>query len=250
MKLNVSQAIRKSLILFLLLALSGCVVYSRSSDPTRIRSTNSAIVLTPEPAEGRNISNVNGRIVVGTGMAVNDVDTVNGRITVEDGATARNIETVNGRVTIGGRNASVNDVETVNGRITAVNGGQIHGSAEAVNGRISLTNVTVGRSVKTSNGDIQLFESSVGQNVETRNGDIRLENSVIENDLIIQRRRIAGIWGLFDWDWNRQEVVIGPGSEIRGTLLARDEITLYVHESASVNNIVGATPQSYNRMRP
>ncbi|MCG8414480.1 MAG: hypothetical protein MI746_09715 [Pseudomonadales bacterium] len=183
-------------------------------------------------------------------MTVNDVDSVNGRITVEDGATARNVETVNGRVTIGGRNARVNDVETVNGRITAVSGGQIDGNARAVNGRISLSNVTVGRSVRTSNGDIQLFDVSVGENVETRTGDIRLENSVIENDVIIQRRRIRGILDIMNRNWGKQEVVIGPGSEIRGTLLARDEITLYVHESASVNNIVGASPLTYSGPRP
>jgi len=250
MKINTSILPLRILVILLLVSLSSCVIYSRSSDPTRIRSTNSAIVLTPEPQSGRNVSNVNGRIVVGTGMQVNDVETVNGRILIEDGAVARVVESVNGRIEIGGSSAQIAAVESVNGRITADNGGNITGTADSVNGRIHFSNVTVGKSIRTNNGDIRLYDVVVGENVETEHGDISLENSIIENDLIIREKRFSALSDLFNWNFGEQRVVVGPGSEIKGTLLAQEEITLYVHDTAIVNNIIGATPRSFSGSRP
>jgi len=36
------------------------------------------------------------------------------------------------------------------------------------------------------------------------------------------------------------KVIVGPDSEIKGSVIAHQEIELYVHESAKINGIVGA----------
>ncbi len=246
---NKLQMLKRLSAMVFIISLSGCVVYSQSTSPSRISSTNSAIVLAPEPAQGRDVHNVNGRVVIGAGMNANDVSTVNGRVTVENGATARSVHTVNGRVVLGGSETVVGSVDTVNGRIIATQGGEIGGTASTVNGRIELANVSVGRNVETNNGSINLFDVTVGENVESNRGDVRLENSIVERDLIIHHRNY-GLLGLFNWRINHPEIIIGPGSQIKGSLIAREEIHLYVHETASVNNIIGADPVVYRGSRP
>ena len=219
--------------------------------PNQVSSTNSAIVLTAEPPHRRDVSNVNGRIVIGSGMNVNDVRNVNGRIVVESGATTGNLRTVNGRVNIEGDVSINGNVNTVNGGITALSGGEINGSAGSVNGRVNFSNVSVGIDVTTTNGSIDLTDVTIGENIETTNGNISLENSVVERDLIVRERRwnngLFGLFGLFDRD---PKVIISPDSHVRGSLIAREKIRLYVHETASVDNIIGANPISYSGQRP
>ncbi len=250
MKIRDIFAIRNAIFVPLLLSLSSCIVHSRSHIGPWEEPSNSFTRYSDDTDHRGNVSDVNRTIVIKEGESVNNVDSVNGRVVIENGASARMIVSVNGRVVIDGAQARISNVETVNGRISAESGGVVSGTVEAINGNVDFTKVTVGESIKTSNGDILLFGVSVGANVETRNGDIRLENSVVENDLIIYERRISGLWDVFDWDWTKQEVIVGPDSEIKGTLLAGDEITLYVHETALINNIVGATPISYSGLRP
>jgi hypothetical protein len=192
----------------------------------------------------------NNTVFVPAGMNVKDIHTVNGRVVLERGASARSVSTVNGRVQVEGQGSFAGSVDTVNGRISVTHGGEIGGSATTVNGRIDLDNVAIGRNVESSNGSINLFDVTVGENVETRNGDVRLENSVVEQDLIIHSRyRVSLLW-LIDIKRDEPEIIVGPGSEIKGSLIARTDVRLYVHESASIGNIVGATPVIYSGNHP
>ncbi len=244
--------LRNLITILLALSLSSCIVYSRSTGirhsdaPLTPRASSPDYSTSTDVNNFGNVREVNRSVIIEDGRRVNDVWSTNGRVVIEDGAMARNVRTTNGRVVIGGSNTRVADITTVNGRISGDYGGQIAGDVEAVNGRVDFTNAAIGRSVKTANGHINLYSVTVGENVETRNGDVRLENTIIENDLIIKKRRLPGLLELLSWNWMDQEVVIGPGSEIKGTLVARNEITLYVHESATINNVIGATPVTYS----
>lgn len=252
MKLYSLYHLRILVTLLIASSLSSCIIYSRS---TGVRYSDAS--LTPKPISSTsttsvdvnsrgNIREVNKSIIIEDGWRVNDVRSTNGRITIEDGAVARNVTSTNGRVVIGGSNSRVTDIDTVNGRISAENGGQIDGTVEAVNGRVEFINAAIGRSIRTANGSIHLYSVTVGENVETRNGDIRLENTVVENDLIIRKRRPSGLLDFLSGSWTDQEIVIGPGTEIKGTLLASSEIDLYVHSTAKINNVIGATPVTYS----
>ena len=199
---------------------------------------------------GQDIHEHNNTVFVPTGMNVGDIDTVNGRVVLERGASARSVSTVNGRVQVEGQGSFAGSVDTVNGRISVTHGGEIGGSATTVNGRIDLDNVVIGRNVESSNGSINLFDTTVGENVETRNGDVRLENSVVEQDLIIHSRYRVSLLGLIDIKRDEPKIIVGPGSQIMGSLIARTDVHLYVHESASIGNIVGATPVIYSGGHP
>jgi len=199
---------------------------------------------------GQDIQRHNNTVFVPPGMSVKDINTVNGRVVLEKGASARSVSSVNGRVQVEGLGSFAGSVDTVNGRISATQGGGIGGNATTVNGRISVDGATVGRTVETANGSIYLLDAYVGENVETRNGDVRLENSVIEQDLIIRSRYRVSLLGLIDFKRDDPRIVVGPGSEIKGSLIARSDVRLYVHESAKIGNIVGAKPMTYSGRQP
>ncbi len=199
---------------------------------------------------GQDIEEHNNTVYVPRGMNVKDINTINGRVVLEGGASARSVSSVNGRVQVEGQGSYAGSVDTVNGRISAIEGGEIGGSATTVNGRINLDNVAVGRNVETSNGSIYLVDATVGKNIETRNGDVRLENSVVEQDLIIHSRYRVSLLGFIDIKRERPEIIVGPGSEIKGSLIARADVRLYVHESAKIGNIIGADPVMYNGRLP
>ena len=211
------------LILSLVLTLGACHIKVRgdgfrsSANDFDSRSSNRAH--NSETVSGQDIHKVNGSVIVASGTSANDVSTVNGRVLLERGSTARSVSTVNGRVEISGAGVIAKSVDTVNGRISATRGGEIGGSARTVNGRINLSNVAVGGNIGTSNGNIDLFDVSVGDSIETRNGDVRLENSIVEQDLLIRSRRKTSLFWIFDFPDRDPEIIIGPGSEIKGDLI-------------------------------
>lgn len=199
---------------------------------------------------GEDIEEHNNTVFVPAGMNVKDIRTVNGRVVLERGASARSVSTVNGRVQVEGEGSFAGNVDSVNGRINVSQGGEVGGSATSVNGRIVLDSVVVGRNVETSNGSINLVDATVGENIETRNGDVRLQNSVVEHNLIIHSRYRVSFLRFIDIKRDEPEIIVGPGSEIKGSLIARTDVRLYVHESASIGNIVGAIPVIYSGRRP
>lgn len=238
-----------SIILFCLLSLGGCIVHTTRNGLTDMQAVNRAIVVSAESEQGQDIRNINGRISVGGGMSVNNVSSVNGRIEIERDATASSVQGVNGRVELRENTSIEGDVHTVNGRINAVRGGSIGGNASSVNGHIRLTDFSVGNNVETTNGSINLIAVKVGHNVESRGGDITIESSVIERDVIIHKKRRNNLLWMPLWRIGKSEIVIGPNSEIKGNLIAREDIDLFVHESAKIGSIVGADPIFFSGRR-
>jgi hypothetical protein len=55
------------------------------------------------------------------------------------------------------------------------------------------------------------------------------------------------------WSWGKQKpprIVIGPDSEVGGALVFEREVELYVHATAKVGRITGATPVRYDGANP
>ncbi len=244
MKYNKRLDFGRVLVFTIFLTLTSCAVNYENRASNQI---NPGATITPETVTGPDINNGDRRVVVATGTQVNDVRNINGRVTVEAGASARNIRTYNGRIIIEGNGFVSGNVDTYNGGIRAIGGGEIKGNAEAFNGDIVLAHMTVGQNVQTANGRIDLSNVAIGENVETNGGDVMLENSIVEKDLIIHKRKG---FNFFELPVFRQKVVIGPESQIKGSLMVRRKVQLYVHETARINNIVGANAISYSGLQP
>lgn len=196
--------------------------------------------------DGRNISHVNRGITAEAGRAYGDLDTVNGGITIEDGATAEAVETVNGGISVGDK-ARVHSLETVNGGINAGQDVQVARGAETVNGGIRFGfRSSVGGDISTVNGGITIKQTRVQGRIETVNGDITVGNgSVVQGGILVERPQ--GI------SWGKRRVpriIIGPNAVVNGTLRFEREVELFVHPSAKIGTVTGATAKPYTDTLP
>ena len=207
-----------------------------------------ALLCAPPVLAQQDISKVNGSIVAQAGRPYGDVETVNGSITIESGASVRDAETVNGSIRaaddIGanslstvngsiraGQRATVrNDVETVNGSIFLGEGGRVGGNVETVNGAIGLVDVDLGGGIATVSGDVTV---GVGSHVT---GGIRVEKP-------------SSNWFPVQVNKRKPKIVIGPGAVVEGELVFEREVDLYVHETARVGKVTGASATAYSTQR-
>lgn len=198
----------------------------------------------------RSIDKVNSSITVEAGERYGDLETVNGSIRLGDGASADEVSTVNGGIQ-GGDDVSARSLETVNGSIRFGRKGKIAGSAETVNGAIFFDRGSVVRDdVSNVNGGIGLVGTEVGGNVETVAGDITVgADSHVKGHLRVQKPNRSG----FNWNWKKQEpprIVIGPNAVVDGPLVFEREVVLYVHDSARIGAVTGATAKRYSGATP
>lgn len=196
--------------------------------------------------EGGDISRVNGGITADAGQRYGDLGTVNGGITARRGAIAGDVETVNGGISLEDE-VKVDSLETVNGGIRAGERVRVARDAETVNGGISFDfHSRVGGDVSTVNGGITVKQTEVGGQIHTVGGDITVgARSVIRGGILVEKPR-----GL---NWGRQRmprVVIGPNAVVQGPLRFEREVELFVHPSAKVGAISGATARSYTDTLP
>lgn len=166
------------------------------------------------------MTSVNGSIHVGATCTIDgDCNTVNGRIMVGDGSHVRDLDTVNGRIAIGKGVEVDGDATTVNGSIVCGAGSKISGKVTTVNGRIELRNTVVDDEVTTVNGDILLAEKSV-----------------VRGDIVIKGRH-----GNFFDHHQHLEIRISGGSIVEGGIDVRDkdvEVTVYLDKDAVVKGQV------------
>jgi DUF4097 and DUF4098 domain-containing protein YvlB len=177
------------------------------------------------------LDTVNGSITIERGVRADSASTVNGSIDIDDQATVGTVETVNGGIDIGEAVVIERMVETVNGRIVIARGSQVHGKVETVNGRIALEGAEVGDGIATVNGDIE-----VGA------------DSIVRGGILIEKPNS----GWFNWG-NKQRtprVVIGPNAVVEGRLVFEREVELFVHETAKIGTVTGATAKSFSGARP
>lgn len=188
-------------------------------------------------SESDGASSVNGSVTVGAGAVVNgDVETVNGTIRIDENATIRDAETVNGTLRVAA-GVKAESLATVNGAIRIDENVTVDGSVEAVNGSINVAKGSqIARDLSNVNGEIELAGSEIGGDVSTVNGDVELsDGAIIKGDLIVEKP------GGFNWvnKSRKPEIVIGPGSQVQGTIRLEREVKLYVSESAKVGGVSG-----------
>jgi DUF4097 and DUF4098 domain-containing protein YvlB len=199
-------------------------------------------------AKGQDIDKVNGAIRTEAGVEYGDLDTVNGSITVKQGVRAESASTVNGSVDIDDQ-ATIGSVETVNGGVDIGEGVVVENDVETVNGAIEIERSSrIEGKVETVNGRIELEGAEIGKGIATVNGDVLVgADSIVRGGILIEKPN--GGW--FNWGKQRTpRVVIGPNAVVEGSLVFEREVELYVHESATVGTIKGATAKSFSGAQP
>lgn len=182
---------------------------------------------------------VNGGIQIERGARVRSAETVNGGILIAEGAEVGRAETVNGGIRIAGR-VRLGSAETVNGGIVLETGSHASGKLRTVNGSIRVgQGSTVEGEVATINGGIRLAGAEVRGLLRTVNGDIHLERGSRAGGIEIDSANRG--W----WNWGSEKlpkVVVGPDAVVAGPMVFKREVRLYVHASARIGEVRGATP--------
>ncbi len=174
------------------------------------------------------LDTVNGRIEIGASARVGDAETVNGGIKVADQARVGGLSTVNGGIRVGRDVEMGDDIGTVNGEIFVDRGGDIRGGVETVNGAIGLVDTDVAGDIETVNGDL-----TVGVDSHVRGG--------------IRYHEPSHQW--ISFNARDPRVIIGPNARVDGPLVFEHEVDLYVHESAQIGAVTGATAVRYEGAR-
>lgn len=196
----------------------------------------------------RDIDKVNGSITVDAGERYGDLGTVNGSITIGAGAHVADAETVNGSIRVS-ENVRVAGLSTVNGRIQVATGVAVQDDVSTVNGGIFVDRGgSVGGDVGSVNGAIGLVDTDVGGGLETVNGDITVGiGSHVKGGIHYQK---PGKQWISFGKRKPPRVVIGPNARVDGPLLFEREVVLYVHGSARIGPVTGATAVRYDGATP
>ncbi|MDE2085221.1 MAG: hypothetical protein KGI64_10200 [Xanthomonadaceae bacterium] len=193
------------------------------------------------------IDKVNGSIHVPDNATVGKLSTVNGSIHVGDGAHAISATTVNGSIHIGD-NDTLESLDTVNGGIHIGTGTKIAKTVEAVNGSIALAaGADASGKVSNVNGSIALDAAHVGGGIETTSGDIDIgANSRVEGGVLVNADRSWFHFGV----GHDPFIIIGPHAVVKGDLVFKRVVRLYVSDSATVGKIEGAKPIPFSGDKP
>lgn len=197
-------------------------------------------------AETGDISKVNDSIHIDNGEHVGNVSTVNGSIHIGASAVVSFVHTTNGSVNLESR-ATADKVETVNGSIHLGDGVQVHGRVHSVNGALHLgDNVDVTSDLTNVNGGIRVGASHVGGSIDTNAGSIDLgPNAHIDGGIKMGK---DNSWHL---GFNTPpEVVIKPGTVVKGTLHFEREVRLYVSDRATIGAVEGAEVHKFSGESP
>lgn len=197
------------------------------------------------PQEG--IDKVNGSITATAGDAFGDLETVNGSINIEAGARTHDAETVNGSIKVAER-AQTGDLGTVNGSIRLAESVQVNGNLETVNGSLFVDRGgKVQGGATTVNGAIGLVDTDLGKGIETANGDITVGVGSHVHGGITVKKPAASNWMPISIGKRRPpRIIIGPNAVVDGPLVFEREVKLYVHKSAKVGPVTGATAISFD----
>ena len=134
------------------------------------------------------------------------------------------------------------DVSKVNGSVSA-DAGQAYGDLDTVNGSIFTDRgTTIGGNVDTVNGAIGLVGTRLAGGIETVNGDITVGiGSHVTGGIKVEKPRGWSIKPRRD-----PRIIIGPNAVVEGPLVFERPVTLYVHTSAKVGPVTGATAKPFS----
>ncbi|UOV00272.1 hypothetical protein [Pseudoxanthomonas mexicana] len=200
-----------------------------------------ALATTPALAQ-QDVSKVNGSVSADAGQAYGDLETVNGSVSIAAGATVEDASTVNGSITVGDK-AQAASLETVNGAIRIGKDVQVRKDVETVNGSIFTDRgTTIGGNVDTVNGAIGLVGTQLAGGIETVNGDITVGiGSHVNGGIKVEKPR--------GWSMKPRRdprIIIGPNAVVEGPLVFERPVTLYVHTSARIGAVTGATAKPFS----
>ena len=185
---------------------------------------------------------MNGSVSADAGQAYGDLETVNGSVSIAAGATVEDASTVNGSITVGDK-AQAASLETVNGAIRIGKDVQVRKDVETVNGSIFTDRgTTIGGNVDTVNGAIGLVGTQLAGGIETVNGDITVGiGSHVKGGIKVEKPRGWSIKPRRD-----PRIIIGPNAVVEGPLVFERPVTLYVHTSARIGAVTGATAKPFS----
>ena len=194
-----------------------------------------------------NIDRVNGGIHVESGETAGKLETVNGGIHIDDHASVERAETVNGGIHLGA-SSHATSIETVNGGVRLAEGASVVEDVETVNGGITLeAGAQVGGKLENVNGGVTLTRAHVGGEIETTNGDVTVgESSHVDGGIHFEKP--GGIM----WSWGSKQqrtphLIVGPNAVVSGEIrIDRDDVRVYVHETAKIGALKGATAKRYS----
>ena len=200
-----------------------------------------ALATTPALAQ-QDVSTVNGSVSADAGQAYGDLETVNGSVSIAAGATVEDASTVNGSITVGDK-AQAASLETVNGAIRIGKDVQVRKDVETVNGSIFTDRgTTIGGNVDTVNGAIGLVGTQLAGGIETVNGDITVGiGSHVKGGIKVEKPR--------GWSMKPRRdprIILGPNAVVEGPLVFERPVTLYVHTSARIGAVTGATAKPFS----
>jgi DUF4097 and DUF4098 domain-containing protein YvlB len=221
----------KHLLFAFALAVAGTAAAHDDKAGGDVDRVNGGIHIDSHQTAGK-LSTVNGGITIGEGAQVESVETVNGGIHMMDNAHASSLETVNGGVQIGAHAVVAKGAETVNGGIHLGTGADVTGAVSNVNGGIELDHAHVGGGIKTVSGDV-----TVG------------EGSTVDIGIKIEKPGASWFGDLFGKQ-RLPRVVIGANAVVNGPLTFERDVELYVHESAKIGSVSGATAKRYSGANP
>lgn len=203
-----------------------------------------------EQASGQDIDKVNSSITAEAGQAYGDLSTVNGSIKIEANARLKEAETVNGSIRAQD-DIQARSLTTVNGSIHVGKRARIEGGIETVNGGVFVDRGgTLARGIETVNGAIGIVATELGGGIETVNGDITVGvGSRVKGGIKIEKP--SSNWGgLRIGKQKIPRIVVGPNAVVEGPLVFEREVKLYVHASARIGSIRGATAVRYDGAAP
>ena len=224
------------------------IAIARSSIKARIAATLVLTLCAPLAFAQQSIDKVNGSITAESGQTYGDLETVNGSITIESSAHTGDAQTVNGGIKVGD-NAATGDLGTVNGGIRIGQNLRSDGTIETVNGDVFVGSGGSLDGVTTVNGSIGLVDSDLSGGIETVNGDITVgAGSHVKGGIKVEKP--TSNWMPINIGKRKPpRIVIGANAVVEGPLVFEREVKLYVHESARVGKISGATAVRYSGNR-
>ena len=203
---------------------------------------------TPALAHDQDIDKINGSITAEAGQSYGDLETVNGSIRIEANARVGEVETVNGSIHAEDH-VRANSLTTVNGGIRIGTQAQVERGLETVNGSIFVDRGgNIGRGVETVNGAIGLVDTDLGGGIETVNGDITVGvGSHVKGGIHVDKP--SQQW--FSMGKRRPpRIIVGPDARVDGAMVFEREVKLYVHRSAKIGTVTGATPVRFDGATP
>ena len=198
-------------------------------------------------SEGQDIDKVNGSITAEASNTYGNLETVNGSIRIESSARIEDAETVNGSIKAAD-NIHAGSLSTVNGSINVGPQARIGGTVETVNGSVFVDRGgNIARNVATVNGAIGLVDTDLGGDIETVNGDITVgAGSHVKGGIRVEKPNMQWI---SVGKRKPPRIIVGPNARVDGALVFEREVRLYVHRSAKIGPVTGATAVRYDSER-